>query len=45
MSGGNIGKIGFKKRMIHRTREVLLTFVYLALFFCYFTSYGNLVAH
>ncbi len=44
MNGEDAYGTGMKERMIHDTREVLLTFVYLALFFCCFTTYRKLVS-
>ncbi len=34
-----------KEKIIHEAREMLLIFVYLALFFCSFTTYRMLVSH
>lgn len=44
MNGGDANRTGLTKRMIHDTRELLLTFAYLALFFCSFTTYRKLVS-
>ena len=44
MNGEDANKTGMKSRMIHDMREMLLTFVYLALFFCSFTTYRKLVS-
>lgn len=38
-------KAGIKKKIIHETREMPLIFLYLALFFCSFTTYRGLVSH
>jgi len=35
---------GIKKKIIHETKEMLLIFLYLALFFCSFTTYRGLVS-
>ena len=43
MKRGDARKTGMKKRMIQEAKELLLTFVYLALFFCSFTTYRRLV--
>ena len=40
----NVNRAGMKKKIIHETREMLLIFVYLALFFCSFTTYRRLVS-
>jgi hypothetical protein len=44
MNGGDVKRTGMKKKMIHKTREMLPIFVYLALFFCSFTTYRRLVS-
>jgi hypothetical protein len=43
MNGADENKAGIKKKIIYETREMLLIFLYLALFFCSFTTYRGLV--
>jgi len=44
MNGADEHKAGIKKKIIHETRDMLLIFLYLALFFCSFTTYRKLVS-
>ena len=44
MNSADENKGGIKKKVIHETREMLLIFLYLALFFCSFTTYRGLVS-
>ena len=45
MNDGYEKKASLKEKIIHEMREMLLIFVYLALFFCSFTTYRMLVSH
>ena len=45
MNDGDEKKASLKEKIIHEMREMLLIFVYLALFFCSFTTYRMLVSH
>jgi hypothetical protein len=45
MNGADEHKAGIKKKIIHETRDMLLIFLYLALFFCSFTTYRGLVSN
>jgi hypothetical protein len=45
MNSADEYKAGIKKKIIHETRDMLLIFLYLALFFCSFTTYRGLVSN
>ena len=44
MNGADENKTGIKKKIIHEMTDLLLIFLYLALFFCSFTTYRRLVS-
>ena len=44
MNGTDENKAGVKKKIIHEMTDMLLIFLYLALFFCSFTTYRRLVS-
>lgn len=43
MNGTDENKAGIKKKIIHEMSDLLLIFLYLALFFCSFTTYRGLL--
>ena len=45
MNGADENKTGIKKKIIHEMTDLLLIFLYLALFFCSFTTYRGLVSN
>ena len=45
MNVGNEEKASLKGKLIHEGKEMLVIFLYLALFFCTFTAYRALVMH
>jgi hypothetical protein len=45
MNGADENKAGIKKKIVHEMTDMLLISLYLALFFCSFTTYRRLVSH